>query len=345
MAKKLLLADDSITIQKVVELVLSEEDFQIKAVNNGQDALKQLEAFKPDIVLADIEMPQVNGYQLCERIKKNQTTSHIPVVLLAGAFEPLDDELAKNVGADGYIIKPFESQELISKVNAALTSATMEGEAVSVEVSPGQAGPLEEVAVALPGEAEGAAVAEPSSEEEDLWAMEDAEAAGTKGEEEWDLGEDVEVSEEEMAAETVTSKPGADIKSMKIETQKIPESVKPPLSPPAGKGMPAPPVKMPSEEAVISAFREEISRQVAGILQKVDAAKIVENTVSASIKNSLDPLIREALSKSVDKALKDALAGAFSTLGKQVENVIWETVPDLAENIIRKEIERIKAEV
>jgi CheY-like chemotaxis protein len=82
MSYKLLLADDSITIQKVVELVLAEEDFQIKSVNNGEDALNLLDSYKPDIVLADIEMPKVNGYNLCEKIKKNPATSHVPVILL-----------------------------------------------------------------------------------------------------------------------------------------------------------------------------------------------------------------------------------------------------------------------
>ena len=71
MARKLLLADDSITIQKVVELVLAEEGFEIKAVNNGEEALAAAATFKPDIVLADIEMQKMNGYQLCEKLKMN----------------------------------------------------------------------------------------------------------------------------------------------------------------------------------------------------------------------------------------------------------------------------------
>ena len=74
-------------------------------------------------MLADIEMPKLNGYQLCEKIKKNSATVHLPVVLLAGAFEPFDENYAKSVGADDYIIKPFESQELISKVKSLLISA------------------------------------------------------------------------------------------------------------------------------------------------------------------------------------------------------------------------------
>ena len=124
MGHKLLLADDSITIQKVVELVLAGEGFDIRAANNGDEALSVLPSFHPDLELADIAMPVMNGYQLCEKIKKNPATKNIPVIMLSGAFEPIDEELARKVGADGYIVKPFESQELISKVNSALLKRT-----------------------------------------------------------------------------------------------------------------------------------------------------------------------------------------------------------------------------
>jgi len=146
-SQRLLLADDSITIQKVVELILAEEDFEIKSVNNGEEALAVISSFMPDIILADIEMPKVNGYQLCETIKRNPAMNSIPVILLTGAFEPIDEELAKQVQADDFIIKPFESQELISKINAVLTissvaeagfteEAAVEAEAVELKRKP-----------------------------------------------------------------------------------------------------------------------------------------------------------------------------------------------------------------
>lgn len=156
MARKLLLADDSITIQKVVELILAEEGFEIKATNNGEEALAVIPSFKPDIILADIEMPKINGYQLSEKIKQDPLMRGIPVILLAGAFEPIDEELAKQVNADDFIIKPFESQELISKINAVLTiSSVAEGEEVE-GIAEAEAVGLEEVPV-----------------EEDLWSMEE----------------------------------------------------------------------------------------------------------------------------------------------------------------------------
>ena len=133
MVRKMLLADDSITIQKVVELVLAEEGFEIKAVNNGEEALAAIETFKPDVVLADIEMPKMNGYQLCEKLKAHPLTKMFLSFFFQGHLSRLT-KLARNVKADSFVIKPFESQELISKINAALVSAsTMEETADSSE--------------------------------------------------------------------------------------------------------------------------------------------------------------------------------------------------------------------
>lgn len=89
MPYKLLLADDSLTIQKVVELVLTPENFEIRSYNDGEQALQALESFVPDIILADIEMPKLNGYQLCEKIKNDMATGHIPVILSQGPLNLL----------------------------------------------------------------------------------------------------------------------------------------------------------------------------------------------------------------------------------------------------------------
>lgn len=122
MPYRVLLADDSPTIQKVVELLLSSENFEIKTVSDGEEALGLIDSFMPDIVLADVSLPRVNGYQLCEKIKRNPSTSSIAVILLTGAFEPFDKNHAKSVLADDFITKPFESAELINKVKALIAN-------------------------------------------------------------------------------------------------------------------------------------------------------------------------------------------------------------------------------
>jgi CheY-like chemotaxis protein len=116
MAKKILLADDSITIQKVVELTFSDGDYEVVATNNGTKAIQKLAELRPDIILSDIIMPEKNGYELCEYVKSHPDFRHIPVVLLTGTFEPFDPDRAEKAGCDAVITKPFESQSLIHKV-------------------------------------------------------------------------------------------------------------------------------------------------------------------------------------------------------------------------------------
>jgi CheY-like chemotaxis protein len=116
MGCKILLADDSITIQKVVNLTFDDEGIEVVAVSNGDHAERKLSEVNPDLVLADIFMPGKNGYELCEAIKKNPQFSNTPVVLLVGAFEPFDQNEARRVGADDHLTKPFESRKLVETV-------------------------------------------------------------------------------------------------------------------------------------------------------------------------------------------------------------------------------------
>src|SRR5688572_10622950 len=116
MPKKILLADDSITIQKVVELTFSDGDYEVTAVNNGARAIQKLSEMRPDIILSDIIMPEKNGYEVCEFVKSHPEYRNIPVVLLTGTFEPFDPDRADKAGCDAVVTKPFESQSLIHKV-------------------------------------------------------------------------------------------------------------------------------------------------------------------------------------------------------------------------------------
>jgi CheY-like chemotaxis protein len=116
MASRILLADDSITIQKVVNRAFADEGIEVVAVSNGDHAERQLAEVNPDLVLADIFMPGKNGYELCEFIKQSPQFGHIPVVLLVGAFEPFDQVEAKRVRADDHLTKPFEFRTLVDTV-------------------------------------------------------------------------------------------------------------------------------------------------------------------------------------------------------------------------------------
>jgi CheY-like chemotaxis protein len=113
---KLLLADDSVTIQRVVELTFSGEDVQVITVGDGEQAIARIPIERPDIVLADIGMPKRSGYDVAAFVKGRPDLCHIPVLLLAGAFEPVDDARAQQVKCDGVLVKPFEPQQVVARV-------------------------------------------------------------------------------------------------------------------------------------------------------------------------------------------------------------------------------------
>ena len=126
MPKTLLLADDSVTIQKVVAIVFAGEDYRITAVDNGEDALRRARENPPDIVLADAVMPRMNGYELCQALKADPQFADVPVLLLTGTFEPFDEGRARAAHADGHVAKPFDSQALLTRVRELVEGVTAE---------------------------------------------------------------------------------------------------------------------------------------------------------------------------------------------------------------------------
>jgi CheY-like chemotaxis protein len=120
MRTSLLLADDSVTIQRVIELTFADEDVQVIAVSDGNSAIARVEQQPPDIVLADAGMSGKNGYEVARYIKQSPHLAHIPVLLLTGAFDPVDLEKAGAAGCDGVLAKPFEPQLVIRRVKELL---------------------------------------------------------------------------------------------------------------------------------------------------------------------------------------------------------------------------------
>lgn len=160
MSKKLLLADDSITIQKVIQITFAHEDYELTITDNGDAALAKAQELKPDLIMSDVYMPGKNGYELTSAIKQDPALAHVPVLLLAGSFEPFDEDKARSCKADAWIEKPFESQNLIDKV-AELLSAAPEATRVAAPA----AEPAAEVSPAPAVEAEPAAVEDFAIEE------------------------------------------------------------------------------------------------------------------------------------------------------------------------------------
>jgi CheY-like chemotaxis protein len=116
MSIKILLADDSITIQKVVGIIFGGEEYSLTVVDNGKAAVEKARELNPDVLLIDALMPGMSGYEVCEAVRATPSLSTKPILLLTGSFEPFDEDKAKTCGADDFLAKPFESQQIVSKV-------------------------------------------------------------------------------------------------------------------------------------------------------------------------------------------------------------------------------------
>ncbi|MBI1922297.1 MAG: response regulator [Geobacter sp.] len=220
MGYRLLLADDSITIQKVVGIIFANSEYDLTIVDNGDAALAKARETAPDIMLVDALMPGKNGYEVCEEVRRDPRLKDVPILLLTGAFEPFDEAKARQSGADDFISKPFESQQLIDKVSNLIelgklrtASATAAIQPPVVEAAPSvqTAQPLTEPLAAELEAAfaqEGTVKPEPLtlgefdivevSPEEDLWGVLEAEEAA---EGEIEFGEVVTEAEEGFAEE------------------------------------------------------------------------------------------------------------------------------------------------
>jgi CheY-like chemotaxis protein len=133
MKQKILLADDSPTIRRLVAQTFVDGKFEVVAVSNGEAAIKALDEVRPAIVLADIYMPGKNGYEVCTYVRNHATFGGTPVVLLVGAFDAFDEQVAKRSGATANITKPFEPGALIELVRSLVPEREEVEEAPAIE--------------------------------------------------------------------------------------------------------------------------------------------------------------------------------------------------------------------
>ena len=120
---RILIVDDEPNIVLALELLMKREGYDILAVDNGEKVFEVVNSFRPDLILLDIMMPKMDGYTACREIKLNKTTRAIPVVMLTSLGYPLNKELGKDVGADGYITKPFDHQALLDVIHRFLPTS------------------------------------------------------------------------------------------------------------------------------------------------------------------------------------------------------------------------------
>ncbi|MEC9019473.1 MAG: response regulator [Nitrospinota bacterium] len=137
MTLRILVADDSITIQKIVAMAFANEDVEVEGIGNGKEAFDKIPDFKPDIVLADVDMPGLNGFELSQKIKSTPDLASIKVLLLASDFEDFDEENFKKCLAENHISKPFKSDNIVQMVTRVMggDSAVKNEPALSKSVS------------------------------------------------------------------------------------------------------------------------------------------------------------------------------------------------------------------
>jgi DNA-binding response OmpR family regulator len=165
MGKRLLLADDSITIQKVVGIIFANEDYELTIVDNGSAALAKARETIPDIMLVDAIMPGMSGYEVCEEARREPALASVPILIMTGAFEPFDEDRARRSGASDFISKPFESQHLIAKVKELLLAPPPVAPVAAQPLPP----PAAVATIPEPPVAVTPIVPQPTLPEDDLW--------------------------------------------------------------------------------------------------------------------------------------------------------------------------------
>ncbi len=127
--KKILVVDDEPSLRDLVELILKREKYEVATAADGKTALAMAEAFKPDLILLDIMLPDMSGHQVCKQLNTNK---RIPTIMVTARHETIDKVLGLELGADDYVTKPFEIMELLARIKALLRRANKEEEAESI---------------------------------------------------------------------------------------------------------------------------------------------------------------------------------------------------------------------
>lgn len=128
--QRILVADDDSNIAELISLYLTKEGYEVKKAADGREALQLIESFNPNLLILDIMMPEMDGYEVCREVRK---TSRIPIIMLTAKGETFDKVLGLELGADDYMVKPFDTKELMARVKAVLRRLDIKGEAANVK--------------------------------------------------------------------------------------------------------------------------------------------------------------------------------------------------------------------
>ncbi|RLE31729.1 MAG: hypothetical protein DRJ61_10915 [Acidobacteria bacterium] len=358
MSKTILLADDSLTIQKVVELTFSDTDFEVIATSSGDQLLEQLPSSGADIVICDTIMPGTDGYAVCQAIKSESTTLHIPVILMTGTFEPFDRDRALAAGCSEIITKPFEARSLVETVERlvnldGIAAPAPEAFAGLVEppdfagtvTPPGTEEATSEFGTMLsnPTEAPTEFTEEPESDALDFTSTGFAEmvAAGAKSDGSAGTAPEHGIEFEAAAPEEPkTPKELEIIEEHKAEpTQPIPAAVVAEVTDSFDAAEPG---------MFAEADDAEIEVQPATAFP-VETDPVVEPVPEAEILPELEDSFEEDDENSVgglSNADVDRIARRVVELASgQLEKIAWDVIPDMAEIVVRERLRELEEDI
>jgi DNA-binding response OmpR family regulator len=278
MTSKILVVDDSITIQKIVAMAFEKEDAAVEGIGNGSEALVKLKKFKPDIVLADVNMPGLNGFELSKKIKESSEFDSVSVLLLTSDFEDFDEDLFHDSLADDHITKPFKSEDIVRRVmdllNGTDGSDTVDDDEDVITLSPTDR--TEDESVVDQGKSQLVDPPEEISLDEDEMQLElsDEDMLVTLENPE---DEELVVGFEEDSADHTPPEPEEDLAvTAESPCADSPESVE------------APPAKQVPEESL-----DELVRRVTELSQKSEAIRDQRSAEEVQPMEALDEMIRE----------------------------------------------------
>ncbi|MEK6778566.1 MAG: response regulator [Candidatus Deferrimicrobiota bacterium] len=374
MGKKILLAEDSLTIRKVFELALAQTDIALTTVDNGSDAVRLAEETSPDLVVADVTLPGKDGFHVAEGLRASEKMKSCPVLILSGSISPFDEERFKKCGAAGVLFKPFESQEMLEKVQELLRGQEEIVHAEKGEEAPAADEPWDfsDVLDEVTRESGKAAAAVVSPRGEDLLpgaSFHPARAEGGLSLGEFDVSlEEIDEAPEKVP-EAIPEEPAPLVVSH-IEGDLFTDA------PQAVTDLP------PSIEMVEEIEEIEDLEEVEALLKEMDTAEPgvpaspplapsasvapaspppsapAETPPAAPLPAGMDSVLREQFAaraneifekvaaETVEKVLWETMerfsAELSAKIRESIEAVAWEVIPSTAEALIREEIARIR---
>lgn len=339
MSMKILLADDSITIQKVIGIIFGGEEYSLTVVDNGQAAIDKARETVPDVLLIDALMPGMTGYEVCELIRSTPHLAAKPILLLTGSFEPFDEDKAKSCGADDFLAKPFESQQIVSKVKELYQLGSSRAATTPQIQPPPEMQPFETaVEFTTPPPVDPfttAATNDPAgtAEPDDIWGafISTAEPA----------------PEPAPAAEQATAAPMEEIDVFAlINEEPGAGAVQPaPLSPSPESAVPQ---WIPVEEQTFEFHEEVVTEPMADILTESAPARTGVSFGEIAFEEPAGPVPTASPVSSSPAAVpmqlsEEQIKAAIASLSRDtIERIVWEVVPDLAETLIKDAIRKIK---